>query len=271
MYKHIIIIVGLIFTLSISAACQSTESAAIVPALIEESSPTNTPSSLADEQIRVLFVGNSYTFYNDLPVTFEKLMLSGGYQVEVGSSTYGGWSLSDHLTSSETVDMIGKDNWDYVVLQEKSVVTNPEEEMYPAVRGLDRLIHEKGAETILFMTWGRKKGLASAGFPDFESMQVHIDNNYLNIADELSLSVAPVGTAWQNVLTVDNFPSLWDNDGSHPSPFGTYLAACVFYALLSGESPEGLAYNAKLPEETARFLQRAAFDTLSDSHRIPPS
>jgi len=271
MFKFIVLITVLIFTMGASAACTSTGPTAIATALIEEASPTLTPTSQASVQIRILFIGNSYTFYNDLPGTLEKLMRSGGYQVEVSSSAFGGWSLSEHLASFETIEKIEENDWDYIVLQEKSVVSDPEDEMYPAVRELDRLIQNAGAETILFMTWGRENGLASAGFPDFKSMQVNISNNYINIADELSLSVAPVGTAWQTVITSENNPGLWDNDGSHPNPFGTYLAACVFYALFTGESPEGLAFTAQLPQETARLLQRAAFDTLLNSRWISPS
>ena len=218
-----------------------------------------------DSRIKVLFIGNSYTFYNDLPEMFRKLMEAGGYEVLVGQSTYGGWSLSNHITASETTDKIANTAWDYIILQEQSVVTHPEISMYPAVREINKLVESIGAKTVLFMTWGRKDGLVSAGYPDYQKMQAQIANNYYQIADELDLTVVPVGLVWQNVRTEYPEIRLWNPDGSHPSKAGSYLAACVFYEVLTGESPEGLNYMAGLPEEDAKIIQHIFSETAFDS------
>ncbi len=127
-------------------------------------------------------------------------MIGGGYDIEVEQSTFGGWSLSNHALSSETTDKIANTDWDYVILQEQSVVTKPEIGMYPAIRELNAQVEDIGAETILFMTWGHRDGLESAGYHDYESMQTQIRENYQTIADELVLTIAPVGLAWQNAL-----------------------------------------------------------------------
>jgi hypothetical protein len=234
--------------------------------------PATTPppaATSASEPLRVLFVGNSYTFYNNLPGRFAELMHSGGFDVEVGQSTNGGWSLSNHTMSSQTPDKIAGTEWHYVVLQEQSVVHNPEGGMYPAVRALDRQSEAVGARTVLFMTWGRQEGLPKAGYPDYASMQAQIAANYVGIAAELDLILAPVGIAWQSALAQDPELDLWSADGSHPSPTGTYLASCVFYAVVAGESPEGLAYTAGLPGQTARFLQLVAAETVMTDARFP--
>jgi hypothetical protein len=222
--------------------------------------PTETPES--DQTLKVLFVGNSYTFYNNLPEMFEKLMVSGGYEIVVEQSTFGGWSLSNHALSSETTEKIANTDWDYVILQEQSVVTNPEIDMYPAIRELNTQVGDIGAESILFMTWGRRDGLESAGYPDYESMQTEIRENYQTIADELGLTIAPVGLAWQYALVENPGLQLWDADGSHSSKEGTYLAAGVFYAVLTRESPEGLDYLAGLTEEMAQILQRLVSESI---------
>ncbi len=222
--------------------------------------PTETPES--DQTLKVLFVGNSYTFYNNLPEMFEKLMVSGGYEIVVEQSTFGGWSLSNHAFSSETTEKIANSDWDYVILQEQSVVTNPEIGMYPAIRELNAQVDDIGAESILFMTWGRRDGLESTGYPDYESMQTQIRENYQTIAGELDLTIAPVGLAWQYALAENPGLQLWDADGSHPSKEGTYLAAVVFYAVLTRESPEGLDYLAGLTEEMAQILQRLVSESI---------
>ncbi len=220
------------------------------------------PVSGNGDPLRVLFIGNSYTAYNDLPGRFEALMLAGGHAVDVERSVQGAWSLSTHLMHDGTLDKIAGADWDYVILQEQSVVSHPELGMYPAVRQLDEKIRGVGGETIVFMSWGRREGLPAAGYPDYASIQAQIATNCHTIADELELTVAPVGVAWQNVLALDPHPDLWDPDGTHPSLEGTYLAACVLFTVVSGGSPEGVDYVAGLEEETARLLQRLAADAV---------
>ncbi len=226
--------------------------------------PIQTQVQETDNILSILFIGNSYTFYNNLPAIFSELMSSGGYQVDVGQVTNGGWSLYNHLTSSTTARIISNGSWDFVVLQEQSVVNNPELGMFSSVESLSELIHENDAEAILFMTWGRRDGLATSGYPDYLSMQSQVTQNYLEIGSALGLTVAPVGTAWANVLGINPDQGLWDQDGSHPSRSGSYLAACVFYTLFTGSSPEGLEYLADLPVETAGLLQSMAAQTVLD-------
>src|SRR5512135_2083048 len=71
---------------------------------------------------RVLFIGNSYTYVNDLPSTFVQLARSGGHEVEVGVAAPGGWTLADHARSPETLSTLNSAKWDFVVLQEQSQI-----------------------------------------------------------------------------------------------------------------------------------------------------
>ncbi|MGH4123844.1 MAG: DUF4886 domain-containing protein [Clostridium sp.] len=120
-----------------------------------------------------------------------------------------------------------------------------------------------GAETVLFMTWGRRFGDTEIGFENFETMQEALKEGYTKIANELTLSVAPVGIAWLKAKQKDKDILLWDEDGSHPSIMGTYLTACVFYVLLLKQNPVGLSYSAGIPKEMARFLQEIALESMT--------
>src|SRR5438045_1542031 len=101
---------------------------------------------------RVLFVGNSYTSVNDLPGTFAKLARSGGHNVETGMAAEGGWSLSDHAASSETMKRLTSTHWDEVVLQEQSEIPSlkplRETEMFPAARQLVSAVRQSGAQPV---------------------------------------------------------------------------------------------------------------------------
>jgi len=211
---------------------------------------------------RVLFIGNSYTSVNDLPGVFTQLACSGQHLVKTGSFVQGGWTLADHLTDSNTQSELETGEWDYVVLQEQSIMPALEQSrtqyMYPAARTLVQMIRDNGAQPVFFMTWGHRDGAPYFGVKDYESMQDGIISGYLTIADELDVPVAPVGSVWELVRQLDPEINLWQYDGSHPNENGTYLAACVFYAVIFQESPEGLTYTAQIPAETAQTLQSIA-------------
>ena len=215
---------------------------------------------------RVLFIGNSYTYVNDLPTTFMNLARAGGHKTEVGMSAQGGWMLADHVKSPDTISKINSEKWNFVILQEQSEVptiqSSRTQEMYPAARVLVDDVRQVGAVPIFFITWAHRDGLPANGMPDYVSMQAQIDNGYLITAQALSSPVAPVGVAWFHVRNQYPQINLWQDDGSHPTPEGTYLAACVFYADIFRQSPEGSSYQDSLSAETAQDLQKAAADTV---------
>jgi hypothetical protein len=214
---------------------------------------------------RILFIGNSYTFVNDLPDTFAKLARSGGHIVNVGMSAQGGWTLSDHLQSTETLNLLNSKKWNFVILQEQSQIPSVApartQSMYPAARELAQKIKEIGAIPIFFVTWAHRDGWPANGMNNNESMQAQINYGYLEIAQELNAPIAPVGAAWLAAVKEHPELELWQQDGSHPTEQGTYLAACVFYAVIFHESPNGLKYHAGLSRENASTIQSVASGT----------
>lgn len=215
---------------------------------------------------RVLFIGNSYTFVNDLPNTFAKLARSGGHKVEVGMSSQGGWKLADHVASAETLHLLNSTKWNFVVLQEQSqipaITQVRNQEMYPAARELVQKIKNIEATPIFFITWAHQNGIPENGMTNYESMQTQINIGYMGIAQELNTVFAPVGSAWLAVVKQHPELNLWQEDGSHPTERGTYLAACVFYAVIFNESPDGLTYHTGVSKENAKIIQTIASDTV---------
>lgn len=236
----------------------------LVAILVALSGCSHEPNCIDNPELctKVLFLGNSYTYVNDLPGVFTELAQSGRHPVETGMLAPGGWTLADHVNDANTQSELGTGEWDYVVLQEQSIVPAIEESrtyyMYPAARTLVTWIRDSGAEPVFFMTWGHRDGATDFGVKDYETMQGEIILGYLTIADELGAAVAPVGSAWEQVLQLDPGIELWQGDGSHPTESGTYLAACVFYAAIFQESPEGLKYTAGIAADTAQTLQSVA-------------
>ena len=215
---------------------------------------------------RVLFIGDSYTYVNDLPTTFANLAGSGGYRVDTATLATGGETLAGHVVDSTTATTIASEPWDSIVLQDQSenpaVSAGRQSEMDPAITQLATMIRSDRAEPLLFLTWAHQSGWPEAGLPTYTSMQAAVDQAYLGIAARLALPIAPVGDAWQTALAAHATPELWQSDGVHPTTAGTFLAACVFYASIFHHSPVGLSYDDGLPAADATMLQKIAASTV---------
>ena len=235
------------------------------------------PLSLPAQTVDVLFLGNSYTYSNDLPGTLRQLALSLGDTVNTAQSTPGGYTFEGHTTLAASQQFIDQGGWDFVVLQEQSQIPSfpiaqVQADCFPfAAQLVDSIrVHSPCAEPVFFMTWGRQNGDAQncANWPPvctFDGMNALLRERYLMMAVDNSAWCAPVGAAWKQVRDQQPGINLYSSDGSHPAVAGTYLAACTFYATLYRESPVGASYIAGLDPATAASLQAIAASTVLDS------
>jgi len=202
----------------------------------------------------VLFIGNSFTARNDLPGLVAQLAAARGRGLRRRLISAGGASLRTHWNAGEARQAIQGGGYDRVVLQEQSTLpVKNARRMHENVRLFDAAIKAAGATTTLYVTWARR---------DAPKSQQAITDAYVAIGRELAASVVPVGPAWQRLLDKHDKPVLHDRDQSHPSLAGSYLAACVFLAVLFDESPVGIAGDvAGLSEKDAALLQKVAWQT----------
>lgn len=232
----------------------------------------------------VLFLGNSYTYFNNLPEMFAKLAAAGGQgEVVYKMLAPGGTRLKDHWDSEAGHKALAQGAWDYVVLQDQSTLG-----MTYLVEGTARIagdvlfrpfadrwvaeIKKAGAKPVFYLTWARKAAPRD---------QDALNYAYVSAARETHSIVAPVGFAWASVRKRYPAIELFYEDGSHPSAAGSYLAACTLYATLFRRSPVGLpsrvtgipvnldteqpepdkmAILADLKPEVAQILQATAWD-----------
>jgi hypothetical protein len=210
------------------------------------SGEVNSQSPTAEKKIiRILFVGNSYVYSNNLPEVLEVITNnSSDDSLYTEMVTIPGSTLQIQWELGEALQKIQTKNWDYVILQEHSTLgprlingqlrINDPANFYKYVRLFNEEITKDSSETLLLLTWARKSA------PEH---QPKINNAYLNIGNELDIKVIPVGAAWQEVLNNYNDIDLYWNDDSHPTYEGSYLSACVIYSSLFEKSPIGLIYN----------------------------
>jgi hypothetical protein len=236
-------------------------------------------SQASAQQKSVLFLGNSYTYSSNLPGTLYNLAAAGGDTIYHEQNTPGGYTLEGHSTNATSLSKIASRNWDFVVMQEQSQKPSfpPAQvaaETYPYAEILVDSIKSNYActEPLLFMTWGRRDGDQSncqfyTPLCTFEGMNARLRQSYLEMGEDNDATVAPCGAAWHQMSLENNsfWSGLYSGDGSHPSPWGTYLNACVFYATIFRTTPVGLPYYANIGQEDAETLQQLAEDIVIDS------
>ena len=230
------------------------------------------PSVFAQQTKHALFIGNSYTYVNNLPQLTSDLALSAGDSLIVDSSAPGGYTFQLHTTNATTLQKINQGTWDYVVLQEQSQLPSfPDDqvqsEVFPYAFELDSLIHAANAcaQTTFYMTWGRKNGDAAncANFPPlctYAGMDSLLHLRYMMMADSTNALVSPVGAVWHFLR--DNFPNLelYQADQSHPSLLGSYAAACTFYTVFFQKSPMLITSNGGLSDADALTIREVVTD-----------
>jgi hypothetical protein len=202
---------------------------------------------------RVLFIGNSFTARNDVPGLVGAMASARGYRMTSKLLSIGGASLKQHFNKGLALASIASGEFDTVVLQEQSTLpVKNAARMHENVRLFDGPIRAAGARMVLYLTWARRHSPES---------QAAITEAYASIGRELGATVVPVGLAWERVLGEHPGIVLHDKDQSHPNLAGSYLAACVFFAVLFGEDPVGAPAPEKLDAGEAAVLQRAAWAT----------
>lgn len=220
-----------------------------------------------DEQpLKVLFVGNSYTYFWNLPQTVQAMAAAKKMDMVTRQSTAGGANWGQHWRGEKelkTRELITDGDWDIVVMQNHSLSTieRPDSFMIFGEK-LAGLIRTSGAEPVLYVTWARAFN---------PLMQEKITAKYRELGEAIDAPFIPVGPAWESAGRLRPDLELFDPDGSHPSHLGTYLTACVFFRALTGQAAEGLPnrltgkdkdgekiYLTIVSPEDAVFLQQVA-------------
>lgn len=225
----------------------------------------NTPSHSQADTLRVLFVGNSFTYFHNLPQMVSAMAASQNVAIFTRQSTVGGSSLEQHWKGEKgtnTMVMLEKSDWDYVVLNNHSLsaIDTPDSFMEYG-RKFAEHIRKKGAKPVFMMTWAYKSN---------PLMQEKITEMYKRLAAETGSDYVPCGPLFASARQWRPDLELFSDD-KHPSPNGTYLLALAFYKFLSGKTVMGIPerldtkdlfgeklYLVFMNKDDAKFLQQLA-------------
>ena len=230
------------------------------------------------DSTRILYIGNSYTYYNEYPMLMKELAWYEGHYINGVTYQHGGYTIKQHLANKVSREAVEQGGFDYAFLQDQSlnalrigssVDKNVVGEMGKMVDRVKE--HSPNAKCIIEQTWGRRDGnnatksksaqeLMEAHpeyFESYEAMQKAIIANSTAMVQELGVGLSPVGVAWAIVRSERPDIKLYTKDGSHPSYAGSYLAAAVGYLTLFKE-PFKADTPIRLNPEVARYLRSVA-------------
>ncbi len=222
---------------------------------------------------RVLFIGNSYLYYNDSLHNHVLRMAKETSPDESTTFRYKSATIGGALLSHHPVDTLlepGRlgvnEPFDLVILQGGSgEALNPESRatFREAAISMSKKIRASGAEVALYMTHAYVEPHALYD-PDMTDL---VRRTYVSLGTEINALVIPVGLAFQRAYTRRPDIQLHKSfDGSHPSLLGTYLAACVVYRSLYGKLATDMNYDyfGTVEKEDAEFLRAIADETVND-------
>ena len=188
----------------------------------------------ADPPVRILFIGNSLTYTNDLPAMVKAIGAIHRRRIVTETVAFPNFSLADHLADGRAASALRDGPWDFVVLQQgPSALESSRRELVRDTEKFARLVGANGPELALLGVW---PSLDRRG--DF----ARVGESYRHAALAVNGRSIPAGEAWRYILARSRI-ALYGSDGFHPSPTGTFVAAMSVYRTLIGPLPAQIAHN----------------------------
>jgi hypothetical protein len=220
---------------------------------------STSPEQVPDPDLRILFIGNSLTYANDLPGLVQQLGRSDPARPTVVSSVaFGGYSLEDHWNRGDALTAIRQGGWDLVVLQQgPSALPESRVNLIEWSGRFAAEIRKVGARPALYMVWPPLDRAA-----DWDAVTA----SYAAAAAAAHAALFPAGEALRAAYTADPGLPLFDGDRFHPAPLGSAGAALVIYSVAANVSPLGLTERAggsSVPAVQVGLLETAAADAIA--------
>ncbi len=187
--------------------------------------------------LAILLIGNSHTYFNDLPLMVQRRAEDAGYDCRVTMIAHGGWFLAQHAEEPDVRFNILHGHYDYVVLQEHAHPFGPVEKFREAAIKLNGMIRQAGSVPVIYETWARKSE---------PEAQAQMNEAHRHITEAIGALLAPVGESWWSYRQSRPDLEVYADDGAHASPAGSDFAAkCIWEAIREDlhrkASPAGLS------------------------------
>lgn len=184
--------------------------------------------------MKILFIGNSYTYYHDMPeCIFAPMAKEAGLDVQVQALTHGGYKLEwyadpENDEGKRLRSVVEGRHFDCIILQDHSLSTILDPAgFFGGIRSLKKLLEKHTDRFVLYATWARKPGnetLTEIGMTNPE-MTRHIAEFYDEAGQRFDMTVAHVGKAFAEYAAEHPEDELYFEDWHHSSKLGSSIAA----------------------------------------------
>lgn len=235
-------------------------------------------ASIPKDTLRILFIGNSYTYHNNYPVIFKEMAWREGHYADCSIFVSGGYTMRMHLDNEFSREKVAAGGYDYAMIQDQSfrAVLNGTEDDRGGQKDMQEMIAAVRAaspsvRTVIEITWGRKFGGNALGkkyeylkdkypqyFGSYEAMQERLIDQLSKEAATTGSGVSPVGVAWRIVRSERPDIELYGRDAHHPSYAGSYLSAAVAYLTIYATPFGPKPIDGQLPADVAAYLRSVA-------------
>ena len=229
------------------------------------------------DTLRMLFLGNSYTYYYNYPMIFKEIAWHEGHYTDCNIFISGGYTMKAHLNNPHSCEKVDMGGYDCVMLQDQSVLPmlNATADDASSAEYLEQMVKRvkkssPSAKVFVEITWGRRFGNNNLGqyekyadkypafFKNYDAMQCRLIEAITAEAQQCDIGLHPLGYAWQIVMHERPDILLYHTDNHHQSYAGSYLSAAVAYLTIYGEKFGSNPANCKLEADIAAYLRSVA-------------
>lgn len=177
--------------------------------------------------LKVLFVGNSLTYTNQLPELVKELGEQDGLEIKYTSLSFPNYALEDHWNAGKLQEELDKEEYDLVIAQQgPSALPESQELLLEYCKKFRKLCDAKKTKLALYMVWPSR-----SRFFDLDN----VIYSYTHAAKKTKSLLCPAGLAWKNAWALDSSLALYGPDNFHPGIDGSVLAALTIYAAITGK------------------------------------
>jgi hypothetical protein len=182
------------------------------------------PTALQEKEMKILYVGNSLTYVNNLPGLVAEIAMQKKVTIAYETFLFPDYSLQDHWKEGKVVEEIKKGKYDFVIAQQgPSALPESQELLLEYTTKFAKLCRDNNSKLALYMVWPSKARL------------VDLDNvikSYATAAAKTGSLLCPAGDAWKNAWQMDPSIALYGPDNFHPGIDGSLLAALTVCGMI---------------------------------------
>ncbi|MBR6558274.1 MAG: DUF4886 domain-containing protein [Clostridia bacterium] len=219
---------------------------------------------------KILFLGNSYTFVNDMPAIFEKLVKAADIEVKTemvakSSAMLIGYLEKGNEHSDCFYSALEGENWDHIVLQGHSRLPAMDENGFASpAHELCKLVKERGIEPVFYQTWPYRDGSGKLSITNCSYVEMYqkLRDAYRRAAARDHADLVPAGDVFYRISLHYPEINLLLPDDNHPNIYGSYLVAIMFMFYFYGADTPVNYRPDEITEEEAEIIIKAIKETI---------